>query len=192
MAICLINDLLSKDEARNLVNLYCSRDNPGNKEIPLEEIVIGSPLNEVLERAKRYFDLFKKNIYTKKHIYYDKVVAIKNANGEGQTHPMHFDESISTEGGNLALSAFVSLIYLSDDFEGGQLYFPFQNEVIEPKIGRMLIFPTGPMYSHKIFPFYGKDRHLLRIFHVFDTELEGKDKEDLTVRLQIKQEKKEL
>lgn len=190
--IKIIDDLFTQEEARILIKKYCKEDNLGNKEIPVEDIWIGSPLYSLLDKIQVHFDLYKQTIPIKRDMYFDKVIAIKNSNTKGEPHPMHFDESVSHGCTDLALSCFVSLIYLNDDFKGGQLYFPFQEELIEPKVGRMLIFPCGPLYSHKILPFYTEDRYLLRIFHVFDSELNRSDRLQLAERLQLKQEKKEL
>lgn len=192
MNIKIIDNLLSKEEALALVAEYCEEENLGNKEILKKDIEENSTLDILLNDLKFYFNEYKNNIDLKREIFYDKVVAIKNANTEGQEHPMHFDQSSSLYPSDIGISVFVSLIYLSDDFDGGQLYFPFQKQIIEPKIGRMIMFPCNVLYSHKILPFKGNPRYLFRIFHLFNSELNEKDKFNLINRLNLKQEKKEL
>jgi len=43
------------------------------------------------------------------------------------------------------------LFYLNDDFEGGRTQFKFNGEVysIEPKAGRLLMFPSSFLYTHR-------------------------------------------
>jgi Rps23 Pro-64 3,4-dihydroxylase Tpa1-like proline 4-hydroxylase len=44
---------------------------------------------------------------------------------------------------------FTILIYLNDDYEGGEIEFPNQNIKFKPKAGSALIFPTQEPYAHK-------------------------------------------
>lgn len=188
----LLDNLFNKEEASVIIKEHCGEGNIGNNEILTSQILLNTPLDILLKKLNIHFKDLKSDI--KREMYYDKVIAIKNPNTEGQTHPLHFDQSVSLYPNEVALSAFVSLVYLSgrEDFKGGQLYFPFQKKIIEPEVGRMITFPSGPLYPHKILPFQGNPRYLLRIFHIFNSELEIDDREDLTTALQIKQEKKEL
>ena len=192
MKIEIADNLFSEKEGLFLIKEYCEDGNLGNREIFINEILPESSLALILKRAKPHFDDYKKTIPINKDLFYDKVIAIKNANKDGEPHPMHYDEAVSLYPFDLGISAFVSLIYLSDNFSGGQLYFPFQNKIVEPKIGRMVTFPSGPIYPHKVLPFYGENRYLLRIFHLFYSGLEVKDRNNLLKRLNIEQEKEEL
>jgi Rps23 Pro-64 3,4-dihydroxylase Tpa1-like proline 4-hydroxylase len=44
------------------------------------------------------------------------------------------------------------LLYLNDDYEGGELYFPVQDLKIKPKAGDMILFPSGFEYPHASLP----------------------------------------
>ena len=44
---------------------------------------------------------------------------------------------------------FTILIYLNDDYEGGEIEFPNQNIKFKPQAGSALIFPTQEPYAHK-------------------------------------------
>ena len=41
-------------------------------------------------------------------------------------------------------------LYLTDDFEGGELYFPNLGISIKPKAGQLILFPGGHEYSHGV------------------------------------------
>lgn len=63
-------------------------------------------------------------------------------------------ESYSTwhcEAGNLEQSdrAFVFMLYLNDDFEGGETEFMFQKHKEKPKQGKLVIWPAGYTHVHR-------------------------------------------
>jgi hypothetical protein len=66
---------------------------------------------------------------------------------------------------------FAVLIYLNQDFDGGELMFPLQKTVIKPQTGLMLIFPTSFMYPHVTNPAMGDDRYVLRLSYFFKKEI---------------------
>lgn len=41
-------------------------------------------------------------------------------------------------------------LYLNDDFEGGELYFPLRDLSIKPKAGQLVFFPGGHEYIHGV------------------------------------------
>ena len=66
---------------------------------------------------------------------------------------------------------FAVLIYLNQDFDGGELIFPLQKTVIKPQTGLMLVFPTSFMYPHVTNPAMGDDRYVLRLSYFFKKEI---------------------
>lgn len=195
MSIKIYDNLFDQEVADQLIENYCKKNNPGNREILTKDIEKDSLLDNFLKELGIYFKFYGDTLDLKRTPYYDKVIAIRNPNGDGTPHPLHFDECISDYPKDLAVSCYVSLIYLSEtskDFQGGQLYFPFQSRLIEPKVGRMICFPSGRLYPHKILPYFGEDRYLLRIFHIFDTELKDKDRQQYFKRVDVPAEKLEL
>jgi len=56
----------------------------------------------------------------------------------GQHFGPHHDQSYTGQPGEISLLTF--MVYLNDDFAGGETEFPEQNERIVPKIGRALLF----------------------------------------------------
>jgi hypothetical protein len=56
------------------------------------------------------------------------------------------------------------LIYLNDDYEGGEIVFPKQNLSIKPKAGMLIAFPGNTMYPHSVQPCYGNLRYTISLW----------------------------
>lgn len=59
--------------------------------------------------------------------------------------------------------AFSMVLYLNDDYEGGEISFPNQNITIKPKSGSLIMFPSQMPYIHEVLPFKNKDRYTVSI-----------------------------
>ena len=44
------------------------------------------------------------------------------------------------------------LVYLNDDFKGGETDFPYNNLTVKPKTGTVLVFPPTWQYPHRGLP----------------------------------------
>jgi len=80
----------------------------------------------------------------------------------------HYDSELINLEGKEYLRHFVILLYLNDDFEGGELILPVQKLSIKPKQGSFLFLPSSFMYPHVIAPAFGNDRYVLRLNYYFD------------------------
>jgi hypothetical protein len=56
------------------------------------------------------------------------------------------------------------LIYLNDNYEGGEIVFPKQDLTIKPKSGMLIAFPGNIMYPHLVQPSYGDLRYALSLW----------------------------
>lgn len=64
----------------------------------------------------------------------------------GDNYPNHYD-------GHTGLGRHISaILYLNDDFVGGELYFKNFDLVIKPKAGMLLLFPSNYAYQHEAMP----------------------------------------
>jgi len=59
---------------------------------------------------------------------------------------------------------FSCLIYLNDNFIGGEINFPKQNLVIKPEAGMLIAFPGNKNYEHSVSEFHGSDRFALSLW----------------------------
>ncbi len=58
-------------------------------------------------------------------------------------------------------------IYLNDDFEGGEYYFPTQNKIFKPKAGDLIIFPGNMHYNHIISKVTSGSRYTIPLWYTF-------------------------
>ena len=56
---------------------------------------------------------------------------------------------------------FSMLIYLNDDFEGGELHFPWLNYTYKPVAGDMVVFPSNHIFSHESLPIISGNKQAL-------------------------------
>jgi hypothetical protein len=60
-----------------------------------------------------------------------------------------FDTHVDVADHDTAKRFLIFLVYLNDDFEGGETTFPIFGDQVIPKKGRLLIFPPTWTYLHK-------------------------------------------
>lgn len=46
--------------------------------------------------------------------------------------------------------SFTMMLYLNDDYEGGEIVFSNQNLIIKPKAGSLLMFPSKDPFTHEV------------------------------------------
>ena len=66
--------------------------------------------------------------------------------GVGQHFGVHSDHGFSY---NCTVS---SVLYLNDDYEGGELWFPYMDVTFKPQKGDLVIFPSTFIYAHSSKP----------------------------------------
>lgn len=87
----------------------------------------------------------------------DDIYRIKRLTDKRSISP-HFDDS---QNFSLALGI---VIYLNDDFEGGEIYYPNQELSYKPKPKSMIIHPATEEYTHGVSEVNGNTRYCLAFF----------------------------
>ena len=64
----------------------------------------------------------------------------------GEQYKFHYD------GGTESKRSISVLIYLNDDYEGGEIEFPNFKTIIKPKAGTLILFPSNYAYGHIAHP----------------------------------------
>lgn len=80
-----------------------------------------------------------------------------NANPDGSSHAMaHRD--------------FSAIVYLNDDYQGGEFYFTALDTVIKPKKGMLVAFTAGFYHEHAVLRVEGSRRLTMPFFLTFDRD----------------------
>lgn len=61
-----------------------------------------------------------------------------------------------------------SILYLNDNYEGGELYFGEFDISIKPQTNQLIFFPSGAEFRHEVRPVLGGDRYTLASFYTTD------------------------
>jgi predicted 2-oxoglutarate/Fe(II)-dependent dioxygenase YbiX len=73
---------------------------------------------------------------------------------KGQKFDAHTDVNATT----------TAILFLNDDFEGGSLNFTLQKVEVEPKAGRLVIFPSNYVYIHEHKEVLDRDKYLVSVY----------------------------
>jgi hypothetical protein len=65
---------------------------------------------------------------------------------EGGEYPNHYD------GPTITGRHISAILYINDNYEGGELIFPLHNIWIKPKAGMLVMFPSAWAYQHQAKP----------------------------------------
>lgn len=84
---------------------------------------------------------------------------------DGSALPLHLDNPCFTpDSGKTMLTRTIGMVvFLNHDFSGGELIFPEQEKVIDPKCGDVVMFPVNHLYPHMVNAISGGMRYALRI-----------------------------
>lgn len=68
---------------------------------------------------------------------------------------------------------YSTVIYLNDDYEGGEIYFPKLSYIYKPKAGDIILFPCSTdEYLHGVLPVRGSNRYTIAMWHTTDQSKE--------------------
>lgn len=101
-------------------------------------------LNSVLIQClEEYIDVYG---HLKTSTFYTPTQKVQKTPAGGGYHVWH-DEN--TDGGAQSSRKMVWMVYLNDDFEGGETEFLYYKRRIQPKTGTLLIWPAGLTHAHR-------------------------------------------
>jgi len=130
-------------KARDCVDFKYKSENLGPRDNFNSELIdlydeIYQKLKYCIEDYSRYWGI---NV-----VYYEAFNFVKYE-GEGKHFRVHADHGPAY---NCTVSA---VIYINDDYEGGEIEFPrLNNYVHKPKVGDIVVFPSNYIYEHASLP----------------------------------------
>ena len=107
-----------------------------------------------------------KNNYAIPEVYSDTLQIIRWFPGMEQ--PPHADDMTNTDILGFEHRVFGSIIYLNDDYEGGQTYYPNYKISITPQAGKLAVHPGDPDHLHGVTKIEGGMRYTIASFWTLD------------------------
>ena len=115
-------------------------------------------LHEIQLKTKSLYELFHPELKGK--VSYSDVRTI-NRFRSGDSMPVHWDRGPYEEN-NTVLHGVV--VYLNDNYEGGEIYYPEKNIAIKPKKCSLVMHPGNEEYQHGVREVVNGDRYAVTLF----------------------------
>jgi hypothetical protein len=94
----------------------------------------------------------------------------------GMHMPSHADRAKADGGAHdTAFRDFASVVYLNDNYEGGELYFPRLDLTVKPAAGMLLAFTGGWYHEHGVLKVLSGERLTMPAFYTFDPSQRERD-----------------
>jgi len=102
---------------------------------------------ELNEKLKQCFGEYQSVFGTLNNFsYYSNAQKIQKTPKGGGYHIWHCENSVTTPDSNRAV---VWMLYLNDDFEGGETEFLYYKKRVQPERGKLLIWPAAYTHTHR-------------------------------------------
>ena len=142
--ILLINNFMPNDVCNQLIEIVNKINKPKDLAFWDEMMYFDKDLSEIIFP---YINKIKKQI----ELFYDVLVKPNyrihvNKWTVGKSLGLHVDDLSEYS----TINHIATLIYLNDNYEGGEIYFPEYNNLIKPNIGDLIIFPGNLNYVHEV------------------------------------------
>jgi Rps23 Pro-64 3,4-dihydroxylase Tpa1-like proline 4-hydroxylase len=137
-----IEYVLSRGDESNLVSFVSQKDDSGNPTSWIHNY----------QGIRDKYNLFERVLAEVKKAYgYDNIVKKDTDRlnmarwDKGSSLSLHVDDL-----GYVTDNHLPTLVYLNDDYEGGELSFATHNITIKPKKGDLVMFPGNMHYAHEV------------------------------------------
>lgn len=173
----IIENIASKEECEKIVN-YVDEANlweMANHDFWHNRVVnartIAKYNKEIAELLISIRDRMKKQIIQrldlKQEIYPDLLQVVKWPIGYSQ--PPHADAAnLDGTDNGLSWRDFGSIVYLNDNFEGGETFYENFNLTIVPEAGNMIVHSGDILHAHGVKEIKGDIRYTIAVFWSFD------------------------
>jgi hypothetical protein len=129
--------------ARDCVDFKYKQENLGPRDPHNTELI--DLHQEIYEKLKLCIDDYAR--YWGIHVVYYEAFNFVKYEGEGKHFNIHADHGPAY---NATVSA---VIYINDDYEGGEIQFPrLDGYTLTPKVGDIAVFPSNYIYEHASLP----------------------------------------
>lgn len=158
--------LKSKINEKNLNNTYWQGRLLFAHEVNTHSPQAGQIMARFQKEATKKLEIFYK---LTQPIYADTVQLVYWR--EGMHMPAHADNA-NPDGTphGMPWRNFSSIVYLNDEYEGGELYFTALDKYIKPKSGTLVAFTGGFHHEHAVLKVLKGERFTMPAFYTFDAQ----------------------
>ena len=171
--IVFYNNFLTQEECETLVRVFEDEEQPWSMSAFFESYGMSiMPEDPILERyglPRDYFGKLADRLHKVVEDAHQRPVKSVSSHAQkwqiGAFAPFHSDNT-DMDGNPSAWekSKLVCLLYINDDYEGGELDFRDHDISIKPVAGQLITFPGGFNNIHQVLPVRGSTRHTIGAF----------------------------
>ncbi len=171
--IVFYNNFLTQEECETLVRVFEDEEQPWSMSAFFESYGMSiMPEDPILERyglPRDYFGKLADRLHKVVEDAHERPVKSVSSHAQkwqiGAFAPFHSDNT-DMDGNPSAWekSKLVCLLYINDDYEGGELDFRDHDISIKPVAGQLITFPGGFNNIHQVLPVKGSTRHTIGAF----------------------------
>jgi hypothetical protein len=171
--IVFYNNFLTQEECETLVRVFEDEEQPWSMSAFFESYGMSiMPEDPILERyglPRDYFGKLADRLHKVVEDAHERPVKSVSSHAQkwqiGAFAPFHSDNT-DMDGNPSAWekSKLVCLLYINDDYEGGELDFRDHDISIKPVAGQLITFPGGFNNIHQVLPVRGSTRHTIGAF----------------------------
>lgn len=171
--VVFYNNFLTQEECETLVRVFEDEEQPWSMSAFFESYGMSiMPEDPILERyglPRDYFGKLADRLHKVVEDAHERPVKSVSSHAQkwqiGAFAPFHSDNT-DMEGNPSAWekSKLVCLLYINDDYEGGELDFRDHDISIKPVAGQLITFPGGFKNIHQVLPVKGSTRHTIGAF----------------------------
>lgn len=163
--IVVNNSELSKEDCEFGIKLIDFFDGK-NELLPFKDnplVKIAPETQEVIQLIKKYSDIVNE-LQRENNGFVPELYTVESYLSlwtEGTFAAAHIDSHAGYE-----FLQFSAILYLNDEYEGGEIYFPHQDFLYKPKAGDIVMFPCGGTeYPHEVREVTKGRRYTIPMWH---------------------------
>lgn len=171
--VVFYNNFLTPEECKTLIEVFEDEEQPWSMSAFFESYGMSiMPEDPILERyglPRDYFGKLADRLHKVVEDAHQRPVKSVSSHAQkwqiGAFAPFHSDNT-DMDGNPSAWekSKLVCLLYINDDYEGGELDFRDHDICIKPVAGQLITFPGGFNNIHQVLPVKGTTRHTIGAF----------------------------
>jgi Rps23 Pro-64 3,4-dihydroxylase Tpa1-like proline 4-hydroxylase len=153
--LLIIKNFLSKDICNDLImNVELIKKQPNLKfwdQIMYSNSTIAKKINDFIPKIKEII----------KDKYGIDVAEKRDPHIAKWSPGMHLDTHVDDLSLNTSKNHISTVIYLNNEYTGGEIFFPKQNKRISPDPGDLIIFPGNYNYPHEVVEILSGNRYTI-------------------------------